>query len=244
MVYGNTAKLYCVRRIESETGPITVLDLGCGSGAYIRDFLESHPHARYVGIDPNAGSIEKGRQLLQGYRAEFHHGNAETFRVPGGAEVIMSFSVFEHVVHRAAYLRSVRDNLKPYGRAYINYDSGHFVTPSTVSPVRTALRAARQGLRQATKNALVRMGAPLSYERFVPEQSFREACSAAGLRILESRTFNTPLKNLFKSVTEDARSEFADRWLELELWLNEHSVPYSDALSHLYFTRCHVVTHR
>ena len=39
---------------------------------------------------------------------------------------LVSFSVLEHVVDRRRYLQAARANLAPGGRAYLNYDSGHF----------------------------------------------------------------------------------------------------------------------
>jgi SAM-dependent methyltransferase len=240
MVYGNSAKLFCLRRLETIQGPMTLLDMGCGDGSPFAEFLSTHRNIRYIGVDPSRSAIERGRKLLAGLNAELHHGHAELFSAQ--ADLIVSFSVFEHVVRRREYMQAVARNLKPEGTAYINYDAGHFLTPSTTSPLRTALRAARQGLAQAIKNPLVRLGLPLYYERFVRESDFARDCSSAGLRIIESYSFNTALKSVSKAV-RTGREDFTERWLEIEMWLNEHCEPYADDLAPLFWSRCHVLAH-
>ncbi len=247
---GNTAKMYCVDKISERAAngaPLVLLDLGCGTGNNFPDLLDRFPNVRYVGADPHEPSLAKARKLLAGRNAELHHAPGESFRLEGGADIIVSFSVFEHVPFRQrnAYLESVRANLRPGGIGLINYDSGHFTTETTTRPHATAWIAMRQALVQFVRNQMVeRLGANIYYQRFVTEKSFIDGCEAAGLRIEETRSFNTALKRAYRSIRPEAREEFMRRWLDLELWADAHSVPYDDAQGAVFTTRCHVLSAR
>jgi hypothetical protein len=54
---------------------------------------------------------------------------------------------------------------------------------------------------------------------------------------VESRVFNSHLKGLYPAVPESARAEFMERWLELEVWLNDVLPPYADRDSERFYTR-------
>jgi len=99
---GNAAKLHCLELIEShvrERERAIVLDLGCGEGRDFRALLERHPHVRYVGVDPSAGACARARAVLAGLDAEIVHADGYDVRV-GPADVVVSFSVLEHVYRR------------------------------------------------------------------------------------------------------------------------------------------------
>lgn len=53
---GNAAKIYCLNWIaahaQRHTGPLTLLDLGCGDGSHFVQLLRAFPAIRYVGIEP------------------------------------------------------------------------------------------------------------------------------------------------------------------------------------------------
>jgi SAM-dependent methyltransferase len=245
---GNSAKRYCVQQLTRRVGdgaPFVLLDMGCGTARNFIEFLQDHPHVRYVGVDPHAPSIETARKLLAGVNAEIHHAPAERFTLPGGADGIVSFSVFEHVpsANRGSYLQAMQRNLRPRGVAYVNYDSGHFTTETTTRAHQTAIRALRQGLAQFFRNLLVdRFGMNVYYQKFVSEAEFLQGCAAAGLRIEQARSFNTGLKTIYRYVREDAREEFMQRWLDLELWIDEHARPFDDSQAAHFTTRGYVLT--
>lgn len=245
---GNTAKMYCLQKLAelaSRGTPLVVLDLGCGSGRNFPQFLDDYPNVRYVGADPHEPSLDEARKVLAGKNAELHFAPGEMFVLQGGADVIVSFSVFEHVpiAKRGAYMQAVKANLRPGGIALINYDAGHFTTETTTQQHVTAGLAMRQAVTQFVRNQLVeRFGAGVYYQRFAPEASFVKYCADAGLRIVETKSFNTGLKRVFRSVRPEAREEFMRRWLDLELWLNGNCAPYDDSLAAVFTTRCHMLS--
>ena len=184
-----------------------MVDLGCGDGRNVEPLLGEFPRLRYHGIDPSQRAIDAARERLGPYDAELQVGRAYDVHL-AEADVVLSFSVLEHVYRRAPYLRSVARNLKPGGVALMNYDAGHFNVGSErwKGPLRRALAAAGRDAR---------------YQALVSESEIRQLVAQAGLSIEEARFFNTPLKEVVRLVPEQYRERAAELWLGLELALNE-----------------------
>lgn len=58
-----------VRAVTRREDPRRVLDIGCGSGAYLRHMLTAAPAARGLGIDRDVGAIGAASDLLEPLRA-------------------------------------------------------------------------------------------------------------------------------------------------------------------------------
>jgi SAM-dependent methyltransferase len=238
---GNSAKLYCLNWIaaqaDAQGGALSILDLGCGTSKDFSALLERYPQIRYVGIEPSPAACDVARRNLAGRQATIHTAYAydvaarldhETF------DVVVSFSVLEHVYRREAYLASVQAGLKPDGRTLINYDAGHFVVPAS--------------WRERAKNVIGPLLAPLGIERyyqsFVQEADFRHMAAAAGLEIEEARSFNTHLKGVHKHIPASRADEHMQRWLDYELWLNSLDLPYEDRHARTWLTRNFILRRR
>jgi trans-aconitate methyltransferase len=225
---GNTAKLYCLQLIDraaAETeGEFRIVDLGCGSGSNFVELLRRRPNVRYVGVEPSRRAADEARRTLP--QAEIINQTAYDVRVEP-ADAVVSFSVLEHVVHRARYLDAVRANLRPGGRVYLNYDSGHFVADANIAERAKALAS----------RVLARIGSESRYRARVDEDEFRRLVDAAGLRVVDDKVFNTDVKRLFSLVPEDRRDAFMERWLGFELGLNEIGLDYRDELATIFRTR-------
>jgi SAM-dependent methyltransferase len=232
LTVGNSAKLYCLRWIErliaTRPQPVRILDLGCGRALNFVELLRRHPQTRYVGIEPLVPETRIARENLRGFDALVLEGDAYDAheRLAERFDVVVSFSVLEHVYRRDAYLRAAAESLAAGGRVLINYDCGHFRTPT-----------ARDRIKNLAGPWLARMGREHHYQRFVREEAFSDLVRRAGLRIVEGRVFNSHLKDLYHAVPGSARGEFMERWLELELWLNDVLPPYEDQDSERFYTR-------
>lgn len=224
---GNAAKLYCLKLIEQAAatteGEFRILDLGCGTGSAFVDLLR-RPNVRYVGIEPLRAAAEEARRNLPG--AEIVNRTAYGLSVEP-AHAVVSFSVLEHVVDRPRYFEAVRANLRPDGRVYLNYDSGHFVADADVL----------ERAKTLASHALARFGSESRYRARVTSEEFDSLVAGAGLRIADDKVFNTDLKRLFPLLPEEHRAAFLERWLDFELGLNELGLTYSDELASLFRTR-------
>jgi SAM-dependent methyltransferase len=232
---GNAAKLYCLNWIEQRVreaagNPLTVLDLGCGRASAFVMLMDRYPQVRYVGIEPSPAVCEVARRNMAGRNATIITGWG--YHVYGRLvreqfDVVVSFSVMEHVYRRQLYLDSVRDCLKDTGHVLINYDAGHFLIPAS--------------LKERVKNTLGPLLAPLGferyYQRFVREAEFRQMAKNAGLQIVEAKFFNTYLKGVHKNIPPEFAEQHMERWLEYELWLNDLGIAYDDSKARTWFTR-------
>lgn len=237
---GNTAKLYCLNWIEDyvqrQPGPVTILDMGCGTGRNFIQLLGRYPQVQYIGVEPSPGACAAARKNLPGAQATIH--NTYAYDLLGNVvqepvDIIVSFSVFEHVYQRQRYLNTARDCLKADGCMLINYDAGHFRLPSK--------------LRERGKNLIGPLLAPLGieryYQRFVPQADFRRFVAAANLEIIDEKFFNSHLKGVHKHIPDEHQPEHMRRWLEYELWLNTLGMEYDDHMASTFVTRNYILRH-
>ena len=229
LAVGNTAKLYCLQLIdravaEADDGDFRILDLGCGTGANFVELLRRRPNVTYVGVEPSRAAAEEARLLLPG--AEILNEPAYDVRVEP-AHAVVSFSVLEHVVDRPRYFEAVRANLRPDGRVYLNYDSGHFVADADLG----------ERVKALGSQVLARLGSESRYRARVREDELSALIGGAGLRVVEAKSFNTDLKRLYPFVPQKSRASFMERWLAFELELNELGIEYRDELASVFRTR-------
>jgi SAM-dependent methyltransferase len=222
---GNSAKDYCLSRVAelaAAAPDLTIVDLGCGDGRNVEPLLQAYPSIRYFGIDPSLRAIEGARRRLASHPVELTVGRAYDVEL-ARADVVLSFSVLEHVYERAPYVRSIARNLEPHGIAFVNYDLGHF-----------SVRFER--VKAPLRRGLARLGSDSRFQAPVAADEFTSLAEAAGLQVEEDLFFNTHVKELYRLVAPRDRIELARRWLELELWLNER-IAYRDELAPLLRTR-------
>ncbi len=225
LVLGNAAKLYClqwIERLAAEQPALRILDLGCGRADTFQVLLRRHPGIRYIGVEPDPAAAGAARVALPG--AEIVTASADEVEVEP-VDVVVSFSVLEHVYRRAAYVATIARHLRPGGLAFVNYDAGHFVAGD-----------ARERLRTLTAPPLARLGRENRYQAFVREVDFRRLAADARLEIVEGKSFNA-LKEIYYALPEERWPDFMEHWLALELAVNDIGVEYRDELARVFRTR-------
>jgi SAM-dependent methyltransferase len=229
---GNTAKLYCLNWIEDyirrQSGAVSILDLGCGTAANFVSLLKEYPQTQFVGVEPSQTACLQAERNLQGLNAKIYNGYGYAVHDLVGSEfdIVVSFSVLEHVYRRADYLRSAKACLKSGGYFLINYDAGHFV-----------LGTNRDKVKNIIGPILARFGNERYYQSFVPEQQFQGIVKSLGLKVVEAKVFNTALKGIYKLIPDSERTAYMQKWLEMELWLNALDLPYDDSKAQTFVTR-------
>jgi len=237
LTVGNVAKLYCLNWIEQHAlekgGKIDILDLGCGTSTNFVNLLKLYPRTKYVGIEPSKEYCLRARHHLSGLNATIINSYAYHLydKLQEKFDIVVSFSVLEHVYRRLDYLRSAKECLRHDGFFLINYDAGHFVY-------------GKERLNTIIGQLFAHFGIEKCYQSFVKEQDFLEMAERVGFRILEAKFFNSNLKGTFKVIPKSHRPEYMKKWLDYELWLNELGIEYDDSKTRFFGTRNFILAHR
>lgn len=114
--------------LDLEPG-MTIVDVGCGTGAALRHAAGRVTKGHLIGIDPVERMLEIAREHTKGHpgeeRIEFRLGAARSLPVDDGvADVVLAFDSFDHWQDRRAGLTEVKRILKPEGRLAVVKDLG------------------------------------------------------------------------------------------------------------------------
>jgi 2-polyprenyl-3-methyl-5-hydroxy-6-metoxy-1,4-benzoquinol methylase len=215
MIYerGNAAKQWIFEQLDREFGnnPVCILDLAGGSGRIWKTYLERHQIAKVVSVDFDERAISDGKKMYEG--------NAQmTLRVFDAQQPVeqlfdsvVAMSAIEHVVDRPAFLRTVWQSLKPGGKAYLNYDAGHFRS-----------RDIKEQLMVPISQILAVFGFQKSYMKKVDDELFRKQAEAQGFTVIGLKKHNAQkLKGLMRGAPDDVLND----WFVFEDSLNSRFTP-------------------
>ncbi len=94
--------------------PVSVLDVGCGTGKLLRRANTYWPEAQLIGVDPANGMIEMAKRLTP--NATFFTGMAEALPLQDASVgLALSTSSFHHWQDQAAGIREITRVLRPGG---------------------------------------------------------------------------------------------------------------------------------
>jgi ubiquinone/menaquinone biosynthesis C-methylase UbiE len=98
--------------------PESILDVGCGTGRFLRKAEQRWSDARLIGVDPAEGMIEMARHLTPG--ATFYVSMAESLPLPDASvDVAVTTLSFHHWSDQAAGVREVARVLRPGGHFFL-----------------------------------------------------------------------------------------------------------------------------
>ena len=220
--YGNVAKSRAILEIVSQSDrKLLVFDYGCGGGGDWPAILRDFPNISLVGYEPDAALFRRAKDALAGTGATLYTGAAiETLAIQ--ANYVVSFSVFEHVFDRRAYLQHARRCLAPKGTFYLNYDDGHFRNLLDLNDPSQWKRVLRVWIHNRLAKVLPHRLLD-KYQSRVRRQDADRMVAEAGFMIMDERYENLEsMKALIKTVRPEKYDSFTSLWLDLERQLNEH----------------------
>lgn len=122
--------------IQGKSGSIRVLELGCGTASYVPAMIEKYPLLEYVGIEPIKESFDKALVILKDVprtKVSFQLGYDSIEGLEDNSfDVVISFSVLEHVKQLGRFLDLSVRYVKQGGIMVHRYDLGHALYPGSI----------------------------------------------------------------------------------------------------------------
>jgi len=108
-----------------------VLDMACGEG-YGSYLMKQWGAESVVGIDIDAETIEKAKELFQAENLEYYTSNAENvdFLDEKSFDIVVSFETLEHVDEPEKYLHEIKRVVKDDGVVIISCPNDHYYYPT------------------------------------------------------------------------------------------------------------------
>jgi len=101
--------------VDAGFTPVSIVDVGCGTGRLLRKARERWPHANLTGVDPAEGMVKKARILMPD--SVFIVSPAESIPLPDASvDLVFSTTSFHHWQDQAQGIREIRRILRPGGR--------------------------------------------------------------------------------------------------------------------------------
>jgi SAM-dependent methyltransferase len=219
---GNCAKARIIDLILGDPRRgLTVFDYGAGRGGDWPQILAMRPDIQLVCYEPGEADSAIMAAALK------PHAGARVLSTPAfetasfKADFIVSFSVFEHVHDRPAYIAHARRLLAADGVFHLNYDDGHFRTALDLDERRNW----RQNLAVTLQNRMAFVWPRINrfdrYQARVFKDVIDPVIKAAGLVIRDERYENMiAMKEIWKTLPDERRDAFTRFWIETEDRLN------------------------
>jgi len=94
--------------------PVSILDVGCGTGKLLRRANTYWPEAQLIGVDPANGMLEMAKRLTP--NATFSTGMAEALPLQDASvDLALSTTSFHHWQNQVAGIREIARVLRPGG---------------------------------------------------------------------------------------------------------------------------------
>jgi SAM-dependent methyltransferase len=106
-----------VRRLVRRLHPGTVLEIGCGQGAFGARLARA---ARYLGVEPDITSYSVAKSRVEPAGGEVRNVSAEALDDVGPFDLVCAFEVLEHLQDDVAALKSWHDLVAPGGHILLS----------------------------------------------------------------------------------------------------------------------------
>ncbi len=107
------------RRAKAGLATRSVLDVGCGNGAFLGFVREQHPDASRAGIEIDAGRADEAMARDPGARIATGDALGALSEIGSGFDLITLWDVFEHVRAPGRLLTALAERLAPGGWIYV-----------------------------------------------------------------------------------------------------------------------------
>lgn len=110
--------------------PQSVLDVGCGEGAFLRFVGERCPAARRIGIEIDEDRAARAREAIPAAEVRIGDALEQGRQLEGTFDLITLWDVFEHVTSPGETLSALAEHLTPGGMIFIQTIHEQSVVPT------------------------------------------------------------------------------------------------------------------
>lgn len=180
-----------------ESHSVRVMDLGCGTAAYMPDILKKYPALEYVGVEPNTSSYEAAEKNLEEFDKAQLHFKLGYDSVPdeteGSFDLVFSLSVLEHIKHLDRFIAMSAKYLKTGGTLMHRYDLGHALYPNSL----------KERVHVFLGNNLPQVLPERKFVRYVPETEVRELFQQNDVKPTRSTYHQMPNHKALEKVVKE-----------------------------------------
>lgn len=181
--------------------PLRILDVGCGTAAYVPGLMTLFPGIEYVGIEPIASSFAAAEQHTAIHtRATVHFGLAydalEQYE-PASFDLIISLSVLEHVKRLPDFIAFCDKYLIAGGMMVHRYDLGHALHTHSW----------KEWLHVRLGNHVPWLLPETQFVRYVSEAEVRESYAQNNIKVTKATYHQTPAHKSLEKLLSDTDSD-------------------------------------
>ncbi len=221
---GNIAKTKAISRVLrllKQRSYLTIFDYGCGTAGDWPTLLAEFQNIRWFGYEPHKQSRHEAQERLRDLPNATVLAAHELDEASFSADVIVSFSVFEHVYDRRKYLETAHRLLSDQGIFILNYDDGHFRQYIDLSSPASWMMTLRQHLHNLAAPWVVKLGLVSSFQQRVKRDDADMLLANVGFKVESAEYSNfIGMKRLFKTLPAERHQNFIGFWLQAEEVLN------------------------
>lgn len=156
----------------------SVLDVGCGRGAFLRFVASEQPAARVAGIELDAARAADARRACPSAQVVTGDADAALARIGDGFDLITLWDVFEHLTDPGQTLQALSAKLAPGGAIYLQTIHEQSLLPA-IGRASYALSGGRmRGIARRTHEA--------HHLVFFSRRGLDRLAAGAGLRVVDT----------------------------------------------------------
>ncbi|MCB9816282.1 class I SAM-dependent methyltransferase [Candidatus Nomurabacteria bacterium] len=205
-------------RRAGEAGAPRVMDLGCGTAAYMPSILKKYPDLQYVGVEPIPASYEAAKKNLAGLSNATLHFKLGYDSIPDEAEasfdLVFSLSALEHIKELGRFIAMSAKYLKSGGTLMHRYDLGHALYPHTL----------KERLHVFLGNTVPGILPQRQFVRYVPESEVRALYEQNEVTPTKTTYHQMPNHKSLEKLLRDTSSTAID---ELFAWEMKHQPEFA-----------------
>jgi SAM-dependent methyltransferase len=106
-----------VRRFVDRLAPKTILEIGCGQGAFGARLA---PLAKYLAVEPDMTSFTVAKRRIERAGGRIRNATSDSIEDESAHDLVCAFEVLEHIEDDVATLKSWRDLVAPGGHILLS----------------------------------------------------------------------------------------------------------------------------